>query len=110
MKKNPLLLVILLHLLAHVPTTQADSAETKVDTVFAPWDSTSSPGCALAVIQGGDIVYSHGYGMADMEHGVAISPSSVFYVGSVSKHGLRLQAVRGYEYRPSRRRSEALAR
>ena len=43
------------------------------------------PGCALAIIREGDIVYSRGYGMADLEHDIPISPQSVFYIGSVSK-------------------------
>jgi CubicO group peptidase (beta-lactamase class C family) len=68
-----------------VQVTSGTSVEAEVDEVFAPWDSTSSPGCALAVIQDGDIVYSRGYGMANMEHAVAITPASVFYAGSVSK-------------------------
>ncbi len=44
-----------------------------------------TPGCALAVIHHGEIVYRAGYGMADIEHGVPIEPNSVFYAGSVSK-------------------------
>jgi CubicO group peptidase (beta-lactamase class C family) len=59
--------------------------EPKLDEIFAPWDSTSSPGCALAVIRDGEVLYSRGYGMANLEHGISISPASVFYVGSVSK-------------------------
>jgi|WetSurMetagenome_2_1015567.scaffolds.fasta_scaffold00342_7 CubicO group peptidase (beta-lactamase class C family) len=57
----------------------------KVDTLFSQWDNTDSPGCALAVIKDGKIFYKRGYGMADLEHNIAISPNTVFYVGSVSK-------------------------
>mgnify|MGYP005726721205 CR=1 FL=1 len=57
----------------------------QVDALFAEWDKTSSPGCALAIVQDGQVVYKRGYGMADLEHGVIISPESVFYIGSVSK-------------------------
>jgi CubicO group peptidase (beta-lactamase class C family) len=31
------------------------------------------------------IVYKHGYGMADLDHNVAITPSTVFHVASMSK-------------------------
>ena len=57
----------------------------RVDAVFATWDRTTSPGCALGVFSGGRIIYERGYGMADLENDVAISPASMFYVGSVSK-------------------------
>ena len=57
----------------------------KVDRIFAEWNTTSSPGCALAVVKDGHIIYEHGYGMANLELGVAISPQSVFDIGSVSK-------------------------
>ena len=57
----------------------------KVDRLFAQWDREDSPGCALAVVKDGKIVYKKGYGMANLELGVPISPESVFYTGSVSK-------------------------
>lgn len=57
----------------------------RTDSVFAGWDRTNSPGCALAVVKDGRIVYSRGYGMASLELGVPISPRTVFDLGSVSK-------------------------
>ncbi len=55
------------------------------DTGDSGIDSLGTPGCALAIVSAGRIVYSRGYGMADLEQGVPISPRSVFYAGSVSK-------------------------
>ena len=63
----------------------ADSLTDKVDRVFAAWNTTGSPGCALAVVKDGHIVYEQGYGMANLELSVAITPQSVFDIGSVSK-------------------------
>src|SRR5262245_49423405 len=68
----------------------ADGKETnninaKVDKLFATWDKPDSPGCALAVIKDGSIVYKRGYGAADLDHDIPISPGSVFHVASVSK-------------------------
>ena len=63
-----------------------DKPTEKVDQIFAEWNTTSSPGCALAVVKDGRIVYEHGYGMANLELGMAITPQSVFDIGSVSKH------------------------
>lgn len=68
--------------------TQSEETEPKVqrvDSVFAAFDNTRSPGCAVGVQQGGKTVLARGYGMANLEHGVPISPSTVFRVGSVSK-------------------------
>ncbi len=63
----------------------ADEKTEKVDKLFAEWDSTVSPGAALAIIQDGKIVYERGYGMANLEHNVPITPTSVFRIGSTSK-------------------------
>ena len=57
----------------------------KVDGVFAEYAKPGSPGCAVGVIRDGDFVYRKGYGMGSVELDVALSPESVFYMGSVSK-------------------------
>ncbi len=57
----------------------------QVDAIFADWDRTDSPGCALAVMHGGAIVYEHGYGMADLEHDATIRGNTPFHVASISK-------------------------
>jgi CubicO group peptidase (beta-lactamase class C family) len=56
-----------------------------VDAIFQKMDSTVSPGCALSVIKDGKIIYERGYGMADLDHNVPITPSTVFHVASMSK-------------------------
>ena len=58
--------------------------DTKVDAVFARY-SSSTPGCAVGVAAGGAPVLARGFGMADLEHGVAIVPDTIFEGGSVSK-------------------------
>ncbi len=62
-----------------------DSLSTRVDSVFRRFDRTDSPGCAVGVYQNGSIRYARGYGMASLEHGIAISPRTVLDVGSISK-------------------------
>lgn len=57
----------------------------QVDRVFSPWDHQDSPGAALAVTIDGEVVYAKGYGMANLEYGVPITPETVFHVASVSK-------------------------
>ena len=63
----------------------ADDKINKVDKVFAKWDSTISPGVALAIIQDGEIIYKRGYGMANLEQNVPITSKTVFRIGSTSK-------------------------
>jgi CubicO group peptidase (beta-lactamase class C family) len=68
---------------AAAPSANPSAAE--IDALFAEWAKPGSPGCAIAVVRGGRILYSKGYGSADLEHDVPITPKTVFYVGSVSK-------------------------
>jgi len=63
---------------------QTADASAKVDTVFAKW-THDSPGCAVGVATAGKPVLARGYGMADLEHDVAITPDTIFEAGSVSK-------------------------
>src|SRR5262245_11770492 len=57
----------------------------QVDAVFAEYQGTDSPGCALGVFRSGAIEYARGYGMANLELGSSIAPSTVFDIGSTSK-------------------------
>ncbi len=57
----------------------------RIDEIFAEWNRTDSPGCAVGIVSAGELVFSKGYGMANLEHGVPIKPDTVFYAGSVSK-------------------------
>jgi CubicO group peptidase (beta-lactamase class C family) len=45
----------------------------KVDALFAQWNKPNSPGCALAVIKDGQVVYKHGYGIANLDYDIPIS-------------------------------------
>jgi CubicO group peptidase (beta-lactamase class C family) len=57
----------------------------KVDSIFERYTKPGSPGCALAVMKDGEIVYKQGYGLANVEHHVPILPSTVFNIGSMAK-------------------------
>ncbi len=57
----------------------------QVDELFSQWDKHDSPGCALMIIQNGKIIYQRGYGMANLEYDIPISPNSVFEIASNSK-------------------------
>ena len=68
-----------------VSLVSADEKTDKVDKLFSKWDSTVSPGAALAIIKDGKIIYKRGYGMANLEHNIPITTTSVFRIGSTSK-------------------------
>ncbi len=56
-----------------------------IDAVFAHWDRPGSPGCALAVAKDGVLSYSRGYGNANLDYDIPITPQTVFDVASVTK-------------------------
>ena len=58
---------------------------TRVDALFARWDSTTTPGCAVGVSRAGEAVLARAYGMADLEHDISNTPATIFEAGSVSK-------------------------
>jgi CubicO group peptidase (beta-lactamase class C family) len=72
-------------ILAQTPLPVPESLPAKVDAVFQKMDSIVSPGCALSVMKDGKIVYERGYGIADLDHNVSITPTTVFHVASMSK-------------------------
>jgi CubicO group peptidase (beta-lactamase class C family) len=76
-----------------------ESSTARVDKLFAEWNRSDSPGCSVGVSQNGFPVYEHGYGMANLELGVPITPASVFHVASISKQftamSISLLAARG---------------
>lgn len=57
----------------------------KVDKVFQQYEHSNTPGCAVAIVRDGGIAYQRGYGMADLEHDVVITPATRFDTGSVAK-------------------------
>ena len=60
-------------------------AAAAIDKIFERWDRNSSAGCAVGVSQGGQVVHTKGYGMANLEYGIRIWPTTVFESGSVAK-------------------------
>lgn len=64
---------------------EPDKLSSKVDSIFAEFNSSDVPGCAVGVIHNGEYVIAKGYGSANLEHNIPISADSVFRIGSVSK-------------------------
>ena len=78
------LLTAIVAVLASSTQSGAQAPNARVDSIFA-FARDTTPGCAVAAIRDGAIVYSRGYGMADLEHDLPITPQSAFYLASVSK-------------------------
>jgi CubicO group peptidase (beta-lactamase class C family) len=62
-----------------------DKTASAVDEVFADLTKAGSPGCAVGVYRNGRVSYSKGYGLANIEEDVPITPQTVFDIGSTSK-------------------------
>ena len=66
---------------AYTRTALTDS----VDAMFEEWDNQDSPGFAMGIFKDGRIIYARGYGMANLEYKIPITPQTVFRIGSLSK-------------------------
>jgi CubicO group peptidase (beta-lactamase class C family) len=87
MKARLLWMSVLLATCALPLTTQAtpaDAISRDIDAVFARY-TPDGPGCATGVFQNGRIVFAKGYGLANIEYDVPLSPRTPMIMGSVTK-------------------------
>jgi len=63
----------------------ADDRLARIDALFSDWARDRQPGASLAVVSKGEVVLKKSYGLADLEHNVPLSSSSVFYICSITK-------------------------
>lgn len=59
--------------------------EAQLDEVFADWKDQNNPGMAVSVIKDGDVVYSKGFGSANLEYDIPITTKTIFHSASLSK-------------------------
>ena len=80
-------------------TAVAASRDTVDRFVAAEMARKHIPGVALAVVREGRVVLAKGYGLANLEDSVPVTPQTVFKIGSVSKQflatGIMLLAQEG---------------
>ena len=67
------------------PIIVTSSMEESIDGIFKDFDTIAKPGAAVAVMQHGEIVFKKGYGSANLEYDIPVTPSTIFHVASVSK-------------------------
>jgi CubicO group peptidase (beta-lactamase class C family) len=70
---------------AKVAASPYAAAQENADRQAKEWLGRGIPGLALAVALDGKIVYSEGFGYADLEERVPVWPTTKFRIGSVSK-------------------------
>jgi CubicO group peptidase (beta-lactamase class C family) len=59
--------------------------EKRIDQIMSLWDTKDSPGASIAVVQNDQIVFSKGYGLANLEYDIPIETNSIFHIASISK-------------------------
>ncbi len=72
----------------HVTTRAADGGpvdEAFVDSLFADFNTPASPGAAVLVAMDGKVLVSKGYGLADLDARVPVTPHTNFRLASVTK-------------------------
>jgi len=83
----PLGLTVLCLLLARPLSSAPASPElaAKIDRLFAKWNHPDTPGVIVAIALGGETIFARGYGMANLEHNIPLTPDTVTESGSVAK-------------------------
>src|SRR5690242_7489901 len=80
-----LLILLLLPVAAPAQTAPAPDWSGLEAVVRAEIAELGSPGAAVAVVSGGRVLWSKGFGIANVETGESVTPSHLFHVGSVTK-------------------------
>src|ERR1700749_2149094 len=63
----------------------AETPSEKADALLDGLIQTNDPGMAVLVAQDGKILFEKGYGIADLEHHVPVTPQTVFRIASITK-------------------------
>ena len=62
-----------------------DTTIAKIDSLFKKWDSPNAPGGAVGIVLNDSLIYSRGFGLANLEQHAVITPQSAFYMCSLAK-------------------------
>ncbi|MDQ6845879.1 MAG: beta-lactamase family protein [Bacteroidota bacterium] len=62
-----------------------DSTIKKIDSLFLKWNTANSPGCTIGIVRNDSLIFSKGYGMANLEYAISNEPKTLFHMASVSK-------------------------
>lgn len=59
--------------------------QANIDPIFKGYTQAGSPGVAALIVKDGEVIFKKGYGLANLEHDIPITPTTVFDIASVSK-------------------------
>lgn len=62
-----------------------DTLTSQINELFKPWNSTRTPGAAIAIIKNGSTIFEEAYGSANLEFGIQNTPATLFNIASNSK-------------------------
>ncbi|MEP7144690.1 MAG: serine hydrolase domain-containing protein, partial [Ferruginibacter sp.] len=62
-----------------------DSIIKKIENLYSRWNTANSPGCSIGIVKNDSLIYSKGYGMANLEYAIPNTPATIFHMASVSK-------------------------
>ena len=57
----------------------------RIEAVFSSAVDRTGPGYAVGILQNGKVLYAAGFGRANLDDGIAITPRTVFHLASLSK-------------------------
>lgn len=87
-RSRVLLSVFLLLLLFTVearPQNGKGALESAIDNLMNSQFKPQEPGASVIVVKDGQIIFRKGYGLANVELGVAVEPDMIFRIGSITK-------------------------
>jgi CubicO group peptidase (beta-lactamase class C family) len=72
--------------IAQQKNTQTSTVtEKQIDAVFENWKDPKKPGLAVSIVKDGETVYAKGFGSANLEYDIPITPKTIFHAASLSK-------------------------
>jgi len=83
--KNVLLLFALLLFLHVAAQKKTDTLTTRIDAIFKNYNNKTGPGLAAGIVKDGKILFTKGYGLANLEYDIANTPATIFDIASISK-------------------------
>src|SRR6202008_162234 len=68
------------------PATSTSQIAERVDALAMNTLASPVAGISIAVARDGKVIFARGYGVANLEHAVPVSPDTVFHIASISKN------------------------
>jgi CubicO group peptidase (beta-lactamase class C family) len=73
---------------AYGQTIDKNNLEAKIDALIPTQVNDTTPGLIIGIVQKGELIFSKGYGLANISYGISNDPKMVYNIGSVSKQFL----------------------